>query len=74
MKGHETDAAAMLGMNDAAQLEHDQWRSKTIDYSMKEGGVWGRDDDLSREVRRGQDDGRESVKGKLWSIHDGYYC
>lgn len=31
MKGHETDAAAMLGMNDAAQLEHDQWRSKTID-------------------------------------------
>lgn len=41
---------------------------------MKEGGVWGRDDDLSREVRRGQDDGRESVKGKLWSIHDGYHC
>lgn len=30
---------------------------------MKEGGVWGSDDDLSREVRRGQDDGRESVKG-----------
>lgn len=28
MKGHETDAAAKLGMNDAAQLEHDQWRSK----------------------------------------------
>lgn len=27
MKGHETDAAAKLGMNDAAQLEHDQWRS-----------------------------------------------
>lgn len=25
MKGHETDAAAKLGMNDAAQLEHDQW-------------------------------------------------
>lgn len=41
---------------------------------MKEGGVWGRDDDLSREVRRGQDDGRESVKGKLWSIHDDYHC
>lgn len=31
MKGHETDAAAKLGMNDASQLEHDQWRSKTID-------------------------------------------
>lgn len=31
MKGHETDAAAKLGMNDAAQLEHDQWRSKRID-------------------------------------------
>lgn len=24
MKGHETDAAAKLGMNDAAQLEHDR--------------------------------------------------
>lgn len=63
MKGHEVDAAAKRGMNDAAQLEHDQWRSKTTDQSMKEGGVWGSDDDLSWEVRRGQDDGRESVKG-----------
>lgn len=29
---------------------------------MKEGGVWGRDDDLRREVRRGQDDGKEVWK------------
>lgn len=31
MKGHEVDAAAKRGMNDAAQLEHDQWRSKMTD-------------------------------------------
>lgn len=31
MKGHEMDAAAKWGMNDAAQLEHDQWRSKMTD-------------------------------------------
>lgn len=31
MKGHEVDVAAKRGMNDGAQLEHDQWRSKTTD-------------------------------------------
>lgn len=41
MKGHETDAAAKLGMNDAAQLEHDQWRSKDDRLIDERGGSMG---------------------------------